>query len=268
MILRNVTVGADPELFIINEETGKVVSAVGLIPGEKGNPYVADDMPAGFGMETDNIVAEFNIPPATTTEAFVNNIEYMKNYLDRFVKDINPELGIKCSASEFVDEDQLQSPQAKLFGCDVDYNVYTEEPNPKPKGNSTNLRSCGFHIHLGYDNNNIDTSLLIVKYLDAFLGVPSVLLDNDKNRRSLYGKAGCFRLTPYGVEYRVLSSAMMSTTERISFTINCVQNALKALSSGYSISSYTKLIISAINNSDAAIARRLVNELGIKVCVD
>ena len=36
MKLRNVTIGADPELFIINEKTKKVVSAIGLIPGEKG----------------------------------------------------------------------------------------------------------------------------------------------------------------------------------------------------------------------------------------
>ena len=57
MKLRNVTIGADPELFIINEKTKKVVSAVGLIPGEKGNPWRADDMPEGFGLETDNIHA-------------------------------------------------------------------------------------------------------------------------------------------------------------------------------------------------------------------
>ena len=50
MKLRNVTIGADPELFIINEKTKKVVSAVGLIPGEKGNPWRSDDMPEGFGL--------------------------------------------------------------------------------------------------------------------------------------------------------------------------------------------------------------------------
>ena len=54
------------------------------------------------------------------------------------------------------------------------------------------------HIHIGYDNNNIDASLRLVKYLDLYLGVPSVLKDKDKRRRSLYGKAGCFRLTSYG----------------------------------------------------------------------
>ena len=74
MELSNVTIGADPELFIINEKTKKVVSAVGLIPGEKGNPWRSDDMPEGFGLETDNILADFNIPRVTDEINFVNNV--------------------------------------------------------------------------------------------------------------------------------------------------------------------------------------------------
>lgn len=198
MTLRNITVGADPELFIINEKTKKVVSAVGLIPGEKGNPWRSNDMPEGFGLETDNILAEFNIPPVKDRLNFVNNIVYMQKYINKFVKNINPDLGILCVASQTVPVSELQSDQAKLFGCDVDYNAYTMSANPKPKGTLTNLRSAGFHIHVGYNNPNTDTSLTLVKYMDAFLGIPSVVKDKDKRRRSLYGKAGCFRLTDYG----------------------------------------------------------------------
>ena len=196
--LTNITIGADPELFIINKKTKKVISAIGLIPGEKGNPYVADDMPNGFGMQTDNIVAEFNIPPASDKVSFINNIEYMKHYIKKYVLNIDPDLDILCAASKTVDQDQLKDPQAMLFGCDVDYNAYTEDANPRPNGTNTNLRSCGFHIHIGYANNNIDTSVALVKYLDMYLGIPSVIKDRDKRRRSLYGKAGSFRLTRYG----------------------------------------------------------------------
>lgn len=142
--IRKFTIGADPELFIINEKTGKVVSSIGLIPGEKGAPYVSEDMPKGFGLETDNILAEFNIPPVTNCEGFINAMNYMKDYITAYVKKVNPDYGIKCSAYEIVDEDQLQSDQAKEFGCDVDYNCYTEAPNPKPEGALTNGRSAGW----------------------------------------------------------------------------------------------------------------------------
>jgi len=64
-----------------------------------------------------------------------------------------PDLGIKCIASQTVPTSELQSDQAKLFGCDIDYNAYTMKANPKPKGTSTNLRSAGFHIHVGYENS-------------------------------------------------------------------------------------------------------------------
>lgn len=143
MIIENFTIGADPELFIINSKTGDVVSSIGLIPGEKGNPYRSIDMPEGYGLETDNILAEFNIPPVTTKEEFIMTITYMKNYIKKFIKAKNSNLDILCKASMVVNEDQLQSPEAKLFGCSVDYNAYTEEPNPKPEGERTNLRSAG-----------------------------------------------------------------------------------------------------------------------------
>ena len=259
MLVTELTIGSDPELFIINEKTGKVVSSIGIIPGEKGEPWVGEDMPNGFGLETDNIVAEFNIPPATDGVSFINNIEYMKQYIDKFVKNINPDLGILCAASKSVDKSELQSPQAKMFGCDVDYNAYTQEPNPKPKGTRTNLRSCGFHIHVGYRDNNIDTSLQLVKYMDAYLGLTSLLKDPDKKRRSLYGKAGCFRLTPYGVEYRVLSSAMMKDVPTLQFVWDQLIKAIDAHNCGKRLPP-EELVVSAINGSDVELAKKLIDD--------
>lgn len=261
-MINNVTIGADPELFIINEKTGKVVSSVGLIPGEKGNPYVADDMPAGFGLETDNILAEFNIPPVRDKASFINNIEYMKDYIKKFVKEKNPDLGILCKASMTVDKSELKSKQAKEFGCEIDYNAYTEDANPKPKGARTTLRSSGFHIHIGYDNHNIDESLKLIKYLDVYLGLPSLLLDDDTKRRSLYGKAGCFRLTPYGCEYRTLSSAMMEDSITLSFVWNQLQKAIEACNSNLPLphSSYVR---KAIDESDVELAKALIEKYNL-----
>jgi hypothetical protein len=46
--------------------------------------------------------------------------------------------------------------------------------------------------------------------LDLRLAVPSLIWDKDKKRRLLYGKAGCFRPKPYGMEYRTLSNAWLN----------------------------------------------------------
>lgn len=259
MIIENFTIGADPELFIINSKTGDVVSSIGLIPGEKGNPYRSKDMPEGYGLETDNILAEFNIPPVRTKEDFVEAMTYMKNYIKKFIKAKNSNLDILCKASMMVNEDQLQSPEAKLFGCSVDYNAYTEEPNPKPQGERTNLRSAGFHIHLGYDDCNVETSLALIKYLDMYLGVPSVLKDNDTKRRSLYGKAGCFRLTPYGLEYRVLSSYFLSTKITLSWVWNGIRKAIEAYNDRDYLAN-PELVQRAINESDKELAKKLIKE--------
>jgi len=261
----NITLGADPECFVVNEKTGKVVSSIGIIPGVKGRPWRSKEMPEGYGLEIDNILAEFNIPPAHIKEEFVGSIEYMKTFISNFVKGINPDLGIKCAASELVDEDQLQSDEARLFGCSVDYNIYTGDANPKPKGETTNLRSAGFHVHCGYDNPDLDVSLDLLQYFDVYLGLPSVIIDTDQRRRTLYGKAGCFRLTGYGFEYRVLSSALMATPELTGFVFDQCQKAIKAYND-CAIEFTPELkrkIQETINSGDSAAAEQLVKQYNI-----
>lgn len=260
MLVRNITIGADPELFIIDSKTGKVVSSIGLIPGVKGEPYVGEDMPNGFGLETDNILAEFNIPPVKDCANFINNILYMQDYIRKFVKNINPDLDIKCSASEIVPKDQLQSDEANEFGCLPDYNAYTEDENPKPNVPKDGMRSAGCHIHFGYDNPNVDTSLHIIKLFDAFVTVPSIILDTDTRRRKLYGKAGSFRLTDYGCEARSLSSFMQSTPELLSTVWKGIERVKEELRyPATNISKYQRHIIDCINNSDVELAKKLCN---------
>ena len=142
-MISNFTIGADPECFIINTKTGTVVSSIGMIPGEKGKPYRDSSMPKGFGLETDNVLAEFNIPPCKTKIEFITAINFMKGYIREFVQNINPDYDIKCSASEYVPYDQLVGDQAFAIGCERDFNAYTEAPNPKPEGFKDNLRSAG-----------------------------------------------------------------------------------------------------------------------------
>ena len=67
----------------------------------------------------------------------------MKDFIRSYVKDVNPNYDIKCSASEYVPYDQLESDEAMQIGCEPDYNAYTQDKNPRPDGFKDNLRSAG-----------------------------------------------------------------------------------------------------------------------------
>lgn len=276
--VNNVTIGSDPELFIVNTKTGRIVSSIGLIPGVKGRAYRPEGFDKGFGIQIDNILAEFNIPPVRDEESFIAAMNHMKEYIRDFVKQKNPDLDILCRASALIDADQLSSPEAKLFGCCPDFNAYTQSRNEAPKGNSTNLRTTGCHIHCGYDNPTIPTSIALIKYMDFYLGVPSVLIDKDNRRRTLYGKAGCFRLTDYGFEYRVLSGYFISSDSLMSWMYNQTMEAIKAYNSD--IDNYARdleeydtseclpdpdLIQKIINTGNAKMAKEMVEDCDIQL---
>ena len=92
MKLNNVTIGADPEMFLYNSETGKFVSAIGLIPGTKENPFKPKELKKGFALQTDNVLVEFNIPASKldwNSTKFVDDILSMKKFISEYVKVIN-----------------------------------------------------------------------------------------------------------------------------------------------------------------------------------
>lgn len=260
-MIENVMLGSDPELFIVNNRTKEVVSSIGLIPGEKGKPWT-EGLPEGYGLEIDNILAEFNIPPCRTKEEWIHHMNYMKDFIRNFVKQRNPDYDLMHVASAHVNPDILNNEIAQLFGCSVSYNAYTEMPNPRPEGDKTNLRSAGVHLHCSYDNPNVFDNLNIIKYFDAYLGIPSVIMDPDTERRSLYGKAGDFRMCSYGAEWRVLSGYFLSNDETIGFMWDQAMKAIDAYNNFVEIPNEI-IVQRTINNSDINNAKKLCKEFNL-----
>lgn len=257
-LYKKYTIGSDPELFIFNTKTKKVVSAIDKIPGTKEVPF-KEELPEGFGLQTDNIAAEFNIPAVTNFSDFLSHIEFMKDIIRNRVKEINPDFDILCAASAKVPMKELKHPQAKQFGCQPDYCVYTQEKNPVTAATRTSLRSTGTHIHIGYDNNNIDTSVYMLKYIDAVLGLNSILYDTDTERRKLYGKAGCFRLCSYGFEYRTLSSYWIANASRMEFIWKQLMWALYLCENSLNIPDGAT-VQHIIDNNDVATAKSIIKK--------
>ena len=75
-IVDNISLGADPELFLFNHDSNEVISAEGIIGGTKENPRrISKD--EAYGLQEDNVMVEFNIPPAKTKDEFRDSINFI-----------------------------------------------------------------------------------------------------------------------------------------------------------------------------------------------
>jgi len=246
----NITVGADPELFLKDKVTGTWQSAVGLIGGTKERPKKIDRK--GHAVQEDNVMVEFNIPPCRTEERFIKSINHVLLYL----RDTLPKFDLVIEASAEFPKEQLQDPQSQRFGCEPDYDAWNIMVNNPPNPN-TNIRTCGGHIHVGFDNPNDDAQIELVRAMDLFVGVPSIVLDPDKVRKSRYGKAGAFRPKNYGIEYRVVSNYWIKNQQLISWVYGNTMKAIQYLNQGNKIDdalgNRIQDIINSGNEKDAAV---------------
>lgn len=251
------TIGADPELFL-KDHSNKMISVIGKIGGTKEMP-----LPIGNGcaIQEDNVAAEFCIPPCDNAKTFIESITFALSDISERARDLDLVLA-RMVASHSFSKDQLAHPGAKRFGCDPDYNVYTGRPNPRPKAEDKSLRSAGGHVHVGTDKK----PEALIKTMDLMLGVPSVLMDKDEERRKLYGKAGCFRYKPYGVEYRTLSNFWIWDERSIEWVYHQVAESIKFCDEFKNESTQTDedLIIHCINNNDKQIAKDLIQRWSIQ----
>lgn len=221
--------GCDPEFFIVNEE-GVPVSAAGLIPGTKFDPY-----PVEYGaVQVDGMAAEFNIDPVDNYQDWNRNIRAVMAQLQEMLPS-----GYGFSQSPAIRFDPAvfdNAPdEAKILGCTPDFDAWTGEVNPPPcDPEDPYLRTASGHIHIGWtedadfdDEEHLNNCRDLVKQLDWHLGGWSIRVDKDPTRRKMYGKAGAMRYKSYGVEYRVLSNFWIFSSDRRKVIWNRLQQAIQ-----------------------------------------
>jgi hypothetical protein len=196
---------------------------------------------------------------------FIKNINDTLNFLTQAVKDVHGLSISHLSAASFPKE-ELLNPAALEFGCDPDFNAWTLACNPRPKAVDETLRSCGGHIHIGFDKEKAD-EISVIKMMDMHLGVPSVLMDKDGDRRRvLYGGPGAFRSKSYGVEYRTLSNFWIFDKRLIGWAWDNTNKAVSAAELQLVINEEDgKDIVSCITNNDKALAEKLVKKFNLEV---
>lgn len=256
----NISIGTDPEFFLFSHDKNRIISAVGLIGGDK---YCPRELGDGFSVQEDNVLVEYGVPPSYSEDEFVDNI----NKANKLVSAILPEnTKLACVASNIMQPDELDNMQANTFGCDPDFNCWTKSINPKPRA-ADGLRSAGGHIHIGFtDSVKSETVNNYVRFMDLFLGVPSVLMDKDTRRKALYGKAGAYRVQPWGLEYRTLSNFWLASDELVRWAYNNAMEAVKMAEEGkINIENYSHEIQRCINDNDKELAKQIVESFKINV---
>lgn len=268
-------IGADCEMFLKNKKTNEIVSAEGFVQGTKEEPFVFDPSNNFFATSLDNVLAEFSIPPAT------NKVEFY-NYLRKSIRYINTSIPKEyctvASPAEILQDYYLQTTQAKKFGCEPDFNAYTGLQNNRPFAANPNLRSAGGHLHLGYIDPSTfdpfsyyDSSMdserhEIIQALDLHIGVPSVILEPDNERKLLYGKAGAFRPKIYGLEYRTVSNFYLNSKKLTMWVYDAVTNAINWLNEGNVIDRVMATHISdVINSNDKQEAQNLIKTFNLQL---
>lgn len=252
-------IGADPEAFVRN---GPVIAhCIDLLGGDKAYPRLVMD----GAVQEDNVLFEFNVDPTANPVEFLGYIRHVLEQGQEILLDHG--LRIAPKVSSHVYDNMTGFPEKAFeFGCTPDYNCFGGGQNPVPTSVNPFLRTAGGHVHIGFSHLTTVTKELqenVGMMCDYLLGLPSLLEDDDAQRRELYGKAGAIRYKPYGVEYRTLSNYWIWDDELVQ-TVHA--RAQKAFDDVAKLPLYQALVPqadvqAAINNNDRATAVAMLKVL-------
>lgn len=264
-VVNKLSYGADIE-FVARRLSDNVPASVeGLIKGTKQKPKIIKK----GNVQEDNILPEMAIDIAYTREEFIDNIMTVQNGLKRILNKY--ELLPSLSPSAYYPSKECQSEQAKLFGCEPDFNCWTGDENPAPKlglGQET-FRTAGGHVHFGFPEVKkwSTAQMEMVQWMDIFLGIPSLTMDvQGQSRRQLYGKAGAYRPKDYGVEYRSMSN-WWATEKGAGWVFDQVNTAYKYFQMGPVREVFGDIgqeVQNVINRGDATLGRRFFTKYGLE----
>ena len=220
--------GADPEFWLT--KAGENVSAHGMVEGTKENPLLLKN----GAVQVDGTALEFNINPAENEEQFVEHIDTVIEQIRTMIpKDYDFDFS---PVAHYTEEVFKEIPkEAKILGCEPDYNAYTGLINETPNVEAT-FRTAAGHVHFGYTDgvnvtnaNHFKDCRILIAYVDLFVGLPLSILERTNKRNELYGKAGAFRPKSYGVEWRTGSNFWLNSEKLQRLVYKQCQKAFSSL---------------------------------------
>lgn len=193
-LVDGITLGCDPELMVIDRNTGDLVSAQYFFGLTKWNAV-------GY----DGLLLEFRPLPSTSEDVVIDNIYNL--------------LGVARQAlnrSKMYPSTMMAGISSYHGRAAVARNAHQNTAVITPNTRLT----AGFHLHYGLPReilgwNKSFVARQMVKALDYYVGIPSMIPEgyNDSYRRTVqgiaYGKPGEFRLDHRTLEYRTPGGALM-----------------------------------------------------------
>jgi len=245
--------GADPELFVIKADNGYAYSAHLLTWPKEGMKVRVPGTSSSARMDRDGFAVEVH-PEATYCRdwSVPNTAAILREFRRKF-----PEWKLSAKPMLRLTNEALKNapPDVMGYGCVPDMDAYSlEEKAPETTGYHDNYRYTGGHIHLAmpwglhpaYDHMYVPVApkelrskltALAAIALDVKFAVPLVAVIGRVNdygeaaRRRYYGQAGSYREKPYGIEYRVPSSAVMLSPVLWTWAIGAARGVLMGMNS-------------------------------------
>ena len=200
------TIGTDPEFFV-RDENYCLIPACGLLGGTKNEPRPLPGLPAGFGVQEDNVMVELTVPPCLSANGLVEAVVEGKNAINALLAEHGCALYDDFCEYEFSRDALDRHAGSTIFGCSPDFDAYADGAQRTPLNHARvgRWRFSGGHIHIGGDFGPVPKHV-IAMFCDLAMGLYSTMHDHQNMRRRFYGAAGVFRPTPYGIEYRTMSN--------------------------------------------------------------
>jgi hypothetical protein len=219
----SLTIGCDIEGWMIdpsvpnpyNNGTAVCVPAYRLIKHTKEHPKIIQTSRGECKLHYDGASIEIASPPADA-DGFVYTMQAAITAMEEECAAHNTRLLLYPIAS--IPEDAVDDPEANEIGCEPDFNAIHKVENEKSQYGRRVIRPAGCHFHVSDDDNpdlaELSGAIALVLAYEVIREAPIMMFmhHTDKSaksavidmvrRRFFYGRAGDFRLKPYGPEIR------------------------------------------------------------------
>lgn len=210
--------GGDPEIFILKDD--KIVDS-SILEGK--------DLDGYNKIVRDGYQGEIQVLPEECRETLASR------YAQAIGRLYRSGLDFRLGHGEWIPEEEFASldDSCKSFGCKPSLNIYGNK-KVDVDAKFYMFRPLGGHIHLELPasiRNSKGKIKQLVRLLDIMVGSVCVAVDQNDNdnaveRRKNYGRAGEYRIKPYGLEYRTLSNFWLADNVLLSMVYGLARQAI------------------------------------------